>query len=109
MTLLPDDFADLAPYAARWCLATESERWATRLDSSMSELTEFYHASLDRISAAMGYCDRFPLDDMPEDARNLLHLVFSFVMVSFAVELWGQPWVPDCKGTRFDRIAEPAP
>jgi hypothetical protein len=109
MALLPSEFADLELYATRWCLATESERWEARLSSSLDELTEFYSASLNRIETAMAYCDSFPLDDLPAEATNLLHLVFSFVMVSFPVELWGQPWVPDCKGTRFDRVGEPAP
>jgi hypothetical protein len=107
--MLPQEFADLEPYAEKWCLATETERWATRLASSMDQLAEFYNASLGRVEAAMAYCDRFPLDDMPEDAANLLHLVYSFVMVSFPVELWGQPWVPDCKYVRFDRLSEPVP
>ena len=38
----------------------------------------------------MAYCDKFPLDDMPEDAVNLMHLLYSMVMVSFPVECWGQ-------------------
>jgi hypothetical protein len=109
MALLPAEFADLEPFAAKWCLATEPERWETRLASSMDELREFYNAALPRVPDAMKHCDEYPLHDMPDDAVRLLQLVYSFVLVSFPVELWGQQWVPDCKGTSFDRLSEPAP
>ncbi|MGH8996313.1 MAG: hypothetical protein ACRDYB_09845, partial [Acidimicrobiales bacterium] len=68
-----------------------------------------YDALLPRASDAIAYCDKFSLDDMPDDAANLLRLVFSFVMVSFAVELWRQPYPPDTLGTSFDRVSEPLP
>ena len=57
---------------------------------------------------AIAYCDKFSLDDLPDDAVRLLLLIYSFVVVSFAVELWGQQYVPDTRGTSFDRISEPA-
>ena len=58
---------------------------------------------------AIAYCDKFPLDDMPDDAVNLLHLVYSFVIVSFPVELWRQKLPPDTAGTAFVRLSEPLP
>jgi hypothetical protein len=109
MAMLPAEFADLEPYAPRWSLATERERWDQRLASTMDELQAFYDAAIPRIPDAMAYCDKFPLDDMPDDAVALLRLVYSFVIVSFPVELWRQPYPPDTRGTRFDRISEPLP
>ncbi|MGO8864306.1 MAG: hypothetical protein ACLQRH_26555 [Acidimicrobiales bacterium] len=109
MPILPSGFSDLEPYAAKWCLATERERWSERLGSSMDELRRFYDAILPRVQDATTYCDRFPLDDMPADAVHLLQMLYSFVIVSFPVELWAQPWVPDTRGTAFDRISEPLP
>ena len=109
MALLPTEFAELEPFAAKWCLATEPERWATRMASSMAEMQAFYDAIFPRVEDAIAYCDKFPLDDMPDDAVNLLHLVYSFIIVSFAVELWSQPDVPGTLGTSFDRVAEPRP
>ena len=64
---------------------------------------------LPRVTDAIAFCDTFPFDDMPDDAVNLLRLVYSFVIVSFAVELWSQPDVPGTLGTSFDRVAEPRP
>lgn len=109
MTVLPAAFAELEPCAAVWSLATERERWARRMSSSIDELDAFYDAVFPRVEEAIAYCDRFPLDDLPEDALNLLRLVYSFVTVSFAVELWRQPNVPDTLGTAFERLSEPLP
>jgi hypothetical protein len=109
MAILPGEFADLEPYAGTWCLATEPERWARRMSSSIDELDAFYDAILPRVEEAIAYCDTFSLDRMPEDAVNLLRMVHSFVIVSFPVELWRQPHVPDTLGTSFDRTGEPLP
>ena len=107
--LLPPEFADLEPWAAMWCLATEPERWARRLASSMPELRAFYAAVFPRAEEAIAWCDRFPLDDMPADASRLLQLVHSLLMVSYAVEVWEQPEVVNGGSARIDRILEPLP
>src|SRR6266508_6635729 len=104
MAMLPGEFAELEPFAERWCLATERERWAQRMASSMDELHAFYDAIFPRVEEAIAYCDKFPLDGMPDDALRLLRMIYSFVIVSFPVELWGQPYPPDTRGTSFDRI-----
>jgi hypothetical protein len=106
---LPAEFADLEAFAEKWCRANEAERWNERMASSMEEMQAFYDAILPRVPVALEYCDRFPLDDLPDDAVHLLQLVYSFVIVSFPVELWHQPYVPDTRGTSFDRIDEPLP
>jgi len=93
-TRLPAEFADLERYAD-WALATEPERYAKRLASTMPEMQEFYDAAFARLEDAITYCDKFDLDDLPEDARSLMHLMQSLVMVSFPVEVWKQPRVPD--------------
>ena len=108
-TLLPPEFSDLEPFAAKWCLASESERFAERLASTMDEMQAFYDAITPRADAAMTYCDQFPLDDMPDDAVHLLHLLYSMVTVSFPVECWGQPRVPDAGAAYLDCLVEPGP
>jgi len=107
--LLPPEFAELEAYAATWCLATEPERWARRLHSSMAELQVFYDAFFPRAEEAIAYCDRVPLDDMPADAERLLQLLHSLLMVSYAVEVWKQPEVINSGSARIDRILEPRP
>jgi hypothetical protein len=107
--LLPSEFSDLEPFAAKWCLATEQERYMERLASSMDEMQAFYDAIFPVADEAMTYLDKFPLDDMPDDALNLLHLLYSLVMVSFPVEVWGQPRIPDTGAAYLDLLVEPSP
>jgi hypothetical protein len=106
---LPGEFAELEPFARRWCLASERERYARRLASSMDEMRALYAAVLPRVEAAFAYCDRWPLDALPDDAQRLLQLLHSFVMVSFPVEVWRQPRIPDVGDADLERVAEPAP
>jgi len=106
---LPSGFPDLEPFVDRWCLATERERYARRLATPIEEMKAFYDAMFPRVQAALEHCDRFPLDDMPEDATRLLRLVHSFIMVSFPVEVWGQPRIPDTGEASLERVIEPSP
>jgi len=107
--VLPAEFSDLEPFAATWCLATEPERWERRLASTMDDLRVFYDACFPRAEAAIAYCDGFPLDELPEDALNLLHLLYSLALVSYAVEVWQQPLPVNVGAARMDRIKEPTP
>jgi len=106
--MLPKEFADLEPFA-EWCIASEHDRFAKRLASSMDEIQALYDAVAPRAEAAIAYCDQFPLDDMPDEALNLMHLLYSLITVSFAVECWRQPYIPDSGATRVDLIDEPVP
>ena len=107
--LLPAEFADLEPFAATWCLATEKERFERRLSTPMDELQAFYDVAFPRAEDAIAYCDKFPLDELPADAERLLQLVYSLVMVSFPVEAWRQPHIPDSGAAYLDLLIEPIP
>ncbi|HVU62288.1 MAG TPA: hypothetical protein VHD58_11655 [Mycobacteriales bacterium] len=105
--LLPEEFADLEPFAATWCLAAEPDRWATRLASSMADMRSFYDACLPRVEAAMDYCDQFELSGLPDPARNLMHLLFSYALVSYPIEVWNQPLPVDTGSAQLERTREP--
>jgi hypothetical protein len=106
---LPPEFADLEPFAPTWCLATERERFAQRMARSMAEMQAFYDACAPRAEAAIAHCDRFPLAALPADVERLLQMLCSLVMVSFPVEAWRQPHVPDSGAAYLDRVVEPVP
>jgi hypothetical protein len=107
--MLPPEFADLEPFAATWCIPTERQRFARRLACSMDEMQAFYDACTPRAEAAIVHCDQFPLDALPPDAERLLQMLYSLVMVSFPVEAWRQPHVPDSGAAYLDRLVEPVP
>jgi hypothetical protein len=107
--LLPPEFSDLEPFAETWCLAGEPERYAKRLASTMDEMQAFYKAIFPRAEAAIAYLDKFPLHDLPDDARRLLQLMYSLIMVSFPVEIWRQPRIPDTGTASFELKIEPLP
>jgi hypothetical protein len=106
MSKLPAEFSDLEPFLD-WDLATEPERYAKRLASSMAEMQAFYDAAFPRLEDVIAYCDQFPLDDLPDDAKTLMHMMQSLINVSFPIEAWKQPKVPDSGATYLDCLREP--
>jgi hypothetical protein len=107
--MLPTEFSDLERFAAKWSLPTEHERYATRLSSSMDEMQEFYDVAFPRAEAAIAYLDQFALDELADDALHLLRLLYSLISISFAVEAWRQPHVPDSGAAYLDLVLEPNP
>jgi hypothetical protein len=104
---LPAEFADLEPYSD-WILETERERYTKRLASSMEEMQAFYDAAFPRLAEANKYLEDYPLGQpIPEPQRNLLILMMSLVLVSFPIEVWQQPRVPDSGAAYLDCIIEP--
>jgi len=107
--LLPAEFADLEPLVEDWCLDSEPERYAKRLSSTMEEIQAFYDAVFPRAEAAIQYLEQFPLDELPEDAFRLLKLLYSLILMSFPVEIWKQPYIPDTGTAQFNLEIEPVP
>lgn len=107
MAILPDKFADLEAFAD-WSLASEAERYAKRLASSMDELQAFYDAAFPRLEDAMGYLDALDINALPVDATRLLWVMYSLINASFPVEVWRQARVPDSGAAAIAQIVEPA-
>lgn len=104
---LPAEFTDLEPFSD-WILETERERYTKRLASTMGELQAFYDAAFPLLDKANKYLERFPLaGGLPEEEHNLLLLMMSLVLVSFPVEVWQQPRVPDSGAAYLDLVVEP--
>lgn len=107
--MLPSAFAELEIFAQKWCLATETERWNARIASTMPEMHEFYDAFFPRLEEAIEYCDKFPLDNLPDDALNLLYMIYSLIMVAMAVEIMHQPVPVSAADAVMIRTVEPSP
>jgi hypothetical protein len=69
----------------------------------------FYDAFFPRLEEAIDYCDKFTLDELPDDAVNLLHLIYSLVMVAMSVEIMHQVVPVDAADAVMIRTGEPRP
>ena len=107
MPTLPAEFADLEPFAG-WAMHGERARYDKRVLSTMDELQAFYDAAFPRMEAALEYLDQFSLDALPDDAKHLLWLYCALITVSFPVEAWRQPRVPDSGASSIDEVVCPA-
>ena len=108
MARLPAAFADLEPFAD-WCLPSERDRFAKRIGSTMDELQAFYDAAFPRLQESEEYLKGVALDGISDEDRNLLWLFSSLVTVSFPVEVWRQPRVPDSGASSIDVVSAPTP
>ncbi|MFK7894546.1 MAG: hypothetical protein AB8G23_01855 [Myxococcota bacterium] len=102
----PADFADLEPFAD-WAIQGETPRYEKRIASTMEELQTFYDAATKRIEDVMAYLEKHEVDDLPEEGVRLLWLYCALITVSFPIEAWRQPRVPDSGAAIINAILEP--
>lgn len=105
---LPQGFSDLQPFVADWALPTRAQRYEARLSKPFDELVTFYDAVAPRAEEAIAYLNGLDLDDLPDDATTLLHLLYSMILVSYAVNVFKQNRIPDSGAAFFEMVAEPA-
>jgi hypothetical protein len=108
MPTLPAQFAALEPFTD-WCLPSEGDRYAKRVASTMEELQAFYDVAFPLLESSTDYLKGVSLDDISDEDRNLTWLFCSLVTVSFPIEVWRQPRVPDAGASSIDVIVEPGP
>ena len=107
-TSLPAGFEELEPWVNDWVQPGRDERYAVRLSKSIDELSEFYDAIAARAEDALEYLDALDLNDLPADADRLLHLLYSMVLVSYSVNVFKQPHIPDSGSAFFNAVIAPA-
>jgi hypothetical protein len=105
---LPQGFSDLEPFVADWGLPTRAQRYETRLTKPYDELITFYDAIAPRAEQAIAYLNDLDINELPEDAERLLHLLYSMILVSYSVNVFKQNRIPDSGAAFFDMVAEPA-
>jgi hypothetical protein len=108
MSALPEAFAELDCWVADWGKPIRAERYAARLSKPFDELVQFYDAIAPRAEDAIAYLDTLDINALPDDAVTLLHLLYSMILVSYAVNVFKQPRIPDSGAAFFDMVAEPA-
>ena len=107
--LLPERFQTLEQYAAKWCLPTERARYDERLRSTMHEMQDFYDAVFAQGEAILEHLDHYDLEALPEPELNLLRMFYSLIVVSFCVEVFQQPAIPDTGAAQLYFDVEPVP
>jgi hypothetical protein len=105
-TALPGEFAELERFG-EWMLPNERARYNKRVTSTMAELQAFYDGVFPHLDAAAAYLERIAMDELSDEDKHLLWLCSSLVTVSFAVECWRQPRVPDSGAATFDEVLAP--
>ena len=105
---LPSGFSDLQPFVADWALPTRAQRYEARLSKPFEELVTFYDAVAPRAEEAIAYLNGLDIDDLPDEATTLLHLLYSMILVSYAVNVFKQNRIPDSGAAFFEMVAEPA-
>lgn len=94
-TVLPAEFATLAPFSSKWALATELERGIERRRSSAVELKAFYDAILPLIPSILKRADRYPVGKIAGADRDLFFMAMSLVEIAPHIEFYkGNPLVP---------------
>jgi hypothetical protein len=105
---LPQEFSDLEPFVVDWAMPTRAQRYEARLSKPFDELVNFYDAVAPRAQEAIAYLNGLDIDDLADDATTLLHLLYSMILVSYAVNVFKQNRIPDSGAAFFEMVAEPA-
>ncbi|OBK63207.1 hypothetical protein A5653_25045 [Mycobacterium colombiense] len=105
---LPEQFQSLEPWVADWAKPTRQERYDARLSKTIDELNDFYDAIAPHAESAIDYLNGFELDDLPAAETRLLQLLYSLVIVSYPVNVFKQPRIPDTGAAFFETVTEPA-
>ena len=61
------------------------------VNTSMAQILAFYDAILPLADQALAHIERFPLDQLPDDAARLMRLLLALTQAAIAVEYHGQP------------------
>jgi hypothetical protein len=105
---LPDGFSELERWVDDWALATRAERYAARLDRPYPELVAFYDGIAPHAERAIAHLDGLDINNLGQEATRLMHLLYSMILVSYAVNIFKQNRIPDSGAAFFDMVVEPA-
>ena len=105
---LPEGFSELEQWVDDWALATRAERYAARLERPYDDLVAFYDGIAPHAERAIAYLDGLDVNDLRPEAIRLMHLLYSMILVSYAVNIFKQNRIPDSGAAFFDMVVEPA-
>jgi hypothetical protein len=86
---LPEGFEALAPFAARFSIASTAGRAARRGDSTPEERQAFYNAAKDLFRPALDHLDTLPLGRLDQAHKRLLDMILAYAHIALAIEVQG--------------------
>jgi len=89
MSMLPDGFAALEPFAERWSVDNAAARDRRRSDSGEEERQAFFAAATPMLDKALEQLDAKPLAEHDERERRLMHMMLTLAHIASAVESQG--------------------
>jgi hypothetical protein len=95
MAKLPPKFKELEEQFGDWILPTHQDHALKRGNSTLAELTRLYEGIDPYLEAMLDYMDQYPLDQQPDDAKNLWLLICAYIEIAQAVERWQAPKQPE--------------
>jgi hypothetical protein len=108
MSNLPAEFPELEKYVADWAKPTRAERYEMRLSKTYDELCEFYDTAGARAEDAIVYLNGQDINNLDQESLNLLRIMYSLILTSYAVNIFNQPKIPDSGAAWVDTTFEPA-
>lgn len=105
---LPEGFSELEQWVDDWALPTRAERYAARLDRPYDDLVTFYDGIAPHAERAIAYLDGLDINNLDSAAKRLMNMLFSMILVSYAVNIFKQNRIPDSGAAFFEMVAEPA-
>jgi len=105
---LPEGFSELEPWVDDWALPTRAQRYSARLDRPYPDLVAFYDGIAPHAERAIAHLDGLDIDELGPEATRLMHLLYSMILVSYAVNIFKQNRIPDSGAAFFEMVVEPA-
>ncbi|MGO4444658.1 hypothetical protein AB4Z42_14990 [Mycobacterium sp. 2YAF39] len=105
---LPEGFSELEEWVDDWALSTRAQRYAARLDRPYDDLVAFYDAIAPHAERAIAHLDGRDVNNLAPEETRLMHMLYSMILVSYAVNIFKQNRIPDSGAAFFEMVAEPA-
>jgi hypothetical protein len=105
---LPEGFSEIEKWVDDWALPTRAERYRARLERPYDDLVAFYDGMAPHAERAIAHLDERNINALSSEDKRLMNLLFSMILVSYAVNIFKQNRIPDSGAAFFEMVAEPA-
>ena len=105
-TWRPAEFDALDRFAAKWGLPTLMARRVKRLNSTLSELREFYDTVLPHLERIVEFLNQFPLDSIPAEHVPLANMALAMIEIDDPLNKWDSVHLDEAIDPRFFTVKQ---